>query len=158
MRRLLFAALLAALVAVLLLAGFHPSAPTPRRTPAPARIATARRPLPGPPPTGARPQVRRFLAAFLSYEVGLGGPVVEARIEDSASGHFAHQLLSEPPRPVGRSAQVIARITSLRIDRVPGHPDLALASGDARRPEGAEPFSFLFAQRGGRWLAVAPGE
>jgi hypothetical protein len=59
---------------------------------------------------------------------------------------------------VGRPGQAAARITSLRIDRVPGHPYLVLASGDARRAEGPEPFSFLFARRGGRWLALAPGE
>jgi hypothetical protein len=158
MRRLIFVALLASLLVALLLDGLHPTDPTPRGIPAPATIAGVRRLAPAPPPADARTQVRPFLAAFLSYEVGRSGPAVEARIEDSASPHFARQLLSEPTRPVGRPGQAAARITSLRIDRVPGHPYLVLVSGDARRPEGPEPFSFLFARRGGRWLALAPGE
>jgi hypothetical protein len=158
MRRLIFVALLASLVVALLLVGLHPTSPTPPRLSAAANIATPRRLAPAPPPGNARPQVRRFLAAFLSHEVGLDSPAVEMAIQASSSRHFARQLLSEPLGPVGEPGQAAARIFSLRIDRVPGHPDLALASGDARRPEGPEPFSFLFARRGGRWLALAPGE
>jgi hypothetical protein len=157
MRRLLFAALLASLLAVLLLAGLHGSTPTARMSRATTTVAP-RRPTDGPPPTEARPQVRRFIAAFLSYEVGVGGPAVEAAIHARASRHFARQLLSEPPTPQGRPRHGAAGIVSLRIDPVPGHSDLVLASGDARRPEGAELFSFLFARHDGRWLAVAPGE
>jgi hypothetical protein len=158
MRRLIFVALLASLVVALLLVGLRPTSPTPRGTPAPATIAGVRRPVSAAPPAHARTEARRFLAAFLSYEVGLGGPAAEATIEDSASRGFAHQLLSDPPGSTGRPGRGAARITSLRIDPVLGHPNLALASGDARRPDGPEPFSFLFARRRGRWLAVAPGE
>jgi hypothetical protein len=158
MRCLIFLALLASLVVALLLVGLHPTSPTPRGTPAPATVAAVRRPVSASPPTGARPKVRRFLAAFLSYEVGGDGPAVERAIRGSSSRSFARQLLSEPPGPPNRPGQTTTRITSLRIDRVPGHPNLALASGEARRSEGPEPFSFLFAQSGGRWLAVAPGE
>jgi hypothetical protein len=156
MRRLLFAALLVSLVAVLLLVGFHRARPTPPRSRATTSVPITR-PTPGPPPE-ARPQVRRFVAAFLSYEVGVGGPAITAVIDACASRHFARQLLSEPPGPARRPGHGAARITSLRIDPLPGHPDLALASGDARRPEGPELFAFLFARRGGRWLAIAPGE
>jgi hypothetical protein len=157
MRRLLFAALLASLLAVLLLAGLHGSTPTARMSRATTTVAP-RRPTDGPPPTEARPQVRRFIVAFLSFEVGVGGPAVEAAIHARASRHLARQLLSDPPRTAGRPARAGALITSFHIDPVRGRPGLALASGDARRPGGPEPFSFLFARRDGRWLAVAPGE
>jgi hypothetical protein len=157
MRRLLFAALLAALVAVVLLVGSHRTRSTPPRNPSATTVAL-RAPAPGPPPIGARLQVRRFIAAFLSYEVGAGGPAVKDAIRGCASRRFARQLLSEPPTPAGRPSHGVARITSLHIDPVPDHPDLALGSGAARRAEGPEPFSFLFARREGRWLAVAVGE
>jgi hypothetical protein len=157
MRRLLFAALLAALVAVLLLVGSHRPPSRPASNPSATTVAL-RPPAPGPPPTGARPQVRRFVAAFLSYEVGAGGPALEKAIRRHASRRFAGKLLSEPPAQARRPTHGAAPITSLHIDPVPGQTDLALASGEARRPEGPEPFSFLFARRAGRWLAVAPGE
>jgi hypothetical protein len=157
MRRLVFAALLASLVACLLLVGLHRARSTPPRSHATTTVAL-RRPTPVAPPTDARPQVRRFIAAFLSYEVGVGAPRVDEAIRASATRRFARQLLLEPPRPAGRRSRGAAHVTSLHIDPVPGRADLALASGDARRAEGPEPFSFLFARRDGRWLAVAPGE
>jgi hypothetical protein len=157
MRRLLFAALLAVPVAVLLLVGSHRPPSRPARNPSATTVAL-RPPVPGPPPTRARPQVRRFIAAFLSYEVGAGGPAVEKAIRGHASRRFAGQLLSKPPTQARRPTHGGARITSLHIDPVPGQRDLALASGEAWRSEGPEPFSFLFARRDGRWLAVAPGE
>jgi hypothetical protein len=160
MRRLAFAMAVVALGGAFLLIGRRPGPGTPSATRVP-RPAASRAPSAGARPAAAaaiRPEARRFIAAFLSYEVGVGGPAITAVIQACASRHFAHQLLSEPPRPAGRPSHGAARITSLRIDPVPGHPVLALASGDARRPEGPEPFSFLFARRGGRWLAVAPGE
>jgi hypothetical protein len=157
LRRLLFAILSVPLLAVLLLVGSHGTDSTPPKIPA-RRPVALRRSAPGHPPIGARPQVRRFIAAFLSYEVGGGGSAVESAIHTSASRHFARQLLSEPPTSPARPSRGRVPISSLRIDPVPGHPSLALASGDAHRPKGPEPFSFLFARRDGRWLAVAPGE
>jgi hypothetical protein len=109
-------------------------------------------------PSGARARIRRFIAAFLAYEVGGGNPATTAAIRAHASPPFARQLLSDPPSPLRRPGPGGARITSLHVDPVPGHPHLALASGEARRPQGAEPFSFLFEGRAGRWVAVAPGE
>jgi hypothetical protein len=103
-------------------------------------------------------QVRLFVTAFLAYEVGGGDPAAKALIRSHASPSFARELLADPPTPPDRSRPASAQITSLHVDPVPGHPDLALASGDARRPGGTEPFSFLFECRAGRWLAVAPGE
>jgi hypothetical protein len=157
MRRLLFAVLLLSLLGVLLLVGFHRAGSTPPSAPTGTAVAR-RRQTQRPPPPAARRQVLHFVAAFLAYEVGRGGSGVEARIHACASPHLARQLLSRPPTPPGRASHAGARIISLRVDDVPGHPDLLLASGDARRPEAVEPFSFLFARRDGRWLAVAPGE
>jgi hypothetical protein len=157
MRRFLFAALLVPLAAVLLLVGSHRAGLTPPRRPATTTVA-ARRAASGHPPTGARPQVRRFIAAFLSYEVGVDRPAVKAAIRGCASRRFARQLLSDPPMPSGRPGHGAAGISSLHIDPMPGHRDLAFVSGEARRADGPEPFSFIFARRVGRWLAVAPGE
>lgn len=125
--------------------------------------------MPTPTPTPTRPdreptvfegeaQIKRFLVAFLAFEVGDGDPKTEAVVRESASPSFARQLLSEPAAIPRRPNPGLARITSLHIYPVPGHRDLVLASGDARRRGGPEPFSFLFERRSGRWLALAPGE
>jgi hypothetical protein len=157
MRRLLFAALLLSLLGVLLLAGLHRAGSTPPIAPTRTAVALRRQRHQHLPP-GARRQVRHFIAAFLSYEVGRDGRGVAATIRACASPRLARQLLSQPPTSPGRPSHGRARITSLHINPVPGEPDLVLASGDASRPEGPEPFSFLIAQRDGRWLALAPGE
>jgi hypothetical protein len=158
LRGLGFAATAAALLAVLVLVGLRPTpsptAPTPQ---GPASQVDAP-PRPKPPPAGAWTQARRFVSAFLSFEVGAGGARTDAAIRAGAWPDFARRLLSDPPTAPAGAKPRSAHLTSLRVDPVPGHPDLALASGDAHRPEGAEPFSFLFARREGRWLAVAPGE
>lgn len=111
-----------------------------------------------PSPAGARAQIRRFITAFLAYEVGGGDPATTAAIRTHSSSAFARELLSDPPSALRRPGPGVARIASLHVDPVPGHPELALASGEAPRPSGPEPFAFLFARRAGRWLAVAPGE
>ncbi len=157
MRRLLFATLLLSLLGVLLLVGFDRPGST-RPSARAGRAAVLRQPTHRPPPLGALEQVRHFIVAFLSYEVGRGGRAAEETIHAFAVPHLARQLLSQPPTPAGRPSNGAPRITRLRVDDVPGHPDLLLASGDARHPEGPEPVSFLFARREGRWLAVAPGE
>jgi hypothetical protein len=158
LRGLGFVATAAALLAALALVGLRPtsstSTPTPQR---PANQVDAP-PRPKPPSADARTEARRFVSAFLSYEVGAGGDRTHAAIRVGASPAFARRLLSGPATaPAGPKART-AHVTYLRVDPVPAHPDLALVSGDARRPEGLEPFSFLFARRDGRWLAVAPGE
>jgi hypothetical protein len=152
--------LLAALVAVLLLIGRHPAQPTPPGDPGPGSAAEAPhgRPNIEPSLSGARPPVRSFITAFLAYEVGGHDAAAELAIRSHASPAFGRLLLTDPPTPPGRARPGSARITSLGIDRVPDHRDLVLASGDARRPQGTEPFSFLFERHAGRWLAVAPGE
>jgi hypothetical protein len=158
LRGLGFVATAAALLAVLALVGLRP---TPSATaPAPKGRASQADPppRPKPPPADARTEARRFVSAFLSYEVGAGGERTHAAIRVGASPAFARRLLSDPPTAPAGPKTRSAHVTYLRVDPVPDHPDLALVSGDACRPEGPEPFSFLFARRDGRWLAVAPGE
>jgi hypothetical protein len=100
----------------------------------------------------------RFLHAFFAYEVGDRRPAIVQALRATATGSFAAQLLRAQPRPGDRSTVSAATLTDLTLTRLPDHPDLALASGTAVRPSAPEQFSFLFARRGGRWLASAPGE
>jgi hypothetical protein len=109
-----------------------------------------------PVPTADLTTARHFLSAFLSLEVGGGRRAARAAIRTDSVGSLAHQLLAGGPR--SSAATPPARIGALHLDRLPCHPGLILVSGSARRPSGPEPFSFLFARRGGRWLAVAPAE
>ena len=112
----------------------------------------------GPAPlSGALSSVRHFLLAFLSYEVGTGGAASAAAVRADASAGFADQLLA-PAVSATAGDPRRARLASLRIEPIAGHPGLILVSGLARRPSGPEPLSFLFAERDGRWLAIAPGE
>jgi hypothetical protein len=164
MRRLAFGLVVLALGGALLLAVLrspNPNLGKPSSAGAEDRLATVSRrhpPARKAPTADTRRQARRFVEAFLSYEVGAGGSRAEEAIRSDASPSFADELLAHPPIPAGGSAPPPARITRLRVDPVPGQPDLALVSGEARRPAAPEPFAFLFARRGGRWLAVAPGE
>jgi hypothetical protein len=159
-RRLVFAAATVALGAALLLVGLHRTRPIPSGSAAPRPLVhrfeagTGRRPR----AVGAGHQARLFVTAFLAYEVGLGGRRAEAAIRRGASPAFAEELLAHRPTPSGGPVRSPARIASLKVHAVPGHPDLALVSGEALRPAGPEPFAFLFARRDGRWRAVAPGE
>lgn len=114
-------------------------------------------PPPPPPSSGARSSARVFLVAFLSYEVGAGGTASTSTIRAHASADFAHELLV-PPQSATPGDPPPARLASIRIDPIAGHPRLILASGLAIRPSGPEPLSFVFAERDGRWLAIAPGE
>jgi hypothetical protein len=158
LRRLGFSLALVALVAALLLVGLRPT-PSPRTSPpgsaTPTSAADPERPATS---VVLRSRARRFINAFLSYEVDPRGTRQEAAIRATASRTFAERLLSDrstAPRQPGRPR---AEVTSLSVDPLPGHPDLALVSGEAHRRAGPEPFAFLLADRGGRWLAVAPGE
>jgi hypothetical protein len=160
MRRLVFAAATVALGGALLLVGLHraPSMPPGRSAPGPLagrlESGAGRRPR----AVDAGHRARLFVRGFLAYEVGLGGGRTEAAIRRGASPAFAGELLARRPTPSARPVPSPARIASLEVHAVPGHPDLALVSGEARRAAGPEPFAFLFARRGGRWRAVGPGE
>ena len=157
MRVALFAALAAALLAALLLALAEHPAPTPPASP--IVLVSPRGPKPSPSTRSspsARPAARRFLRAFLAREVGKGGAAGARAIRTGAAAALARELLAAPHR--AHAGPPPARLTDLRITPLPGRPRLRLATATARRPSGPEPLSFLFARRGGRWLAIAPGE
>jgi hypothetical protein len=164
MRRLAFGLVVLALGGALLLVVLRSSRPTQGERSSDAiagglaTVSRRRSPALKVPNPDARRQARRFVEAFLSYEVGAGGSRTERALRSDASQALAAELLAHRPIPPGRSDPATTRITRLRVDPVPGHPDLALVSGEARRPAAPEPFAFLFAWRGGRWLAIAPGE
>jgi hypothetical protein len=115
-------------------------------------------PGPEPLPSVARQAARSFVIAFLSYETDSGGPAAIEAIRTHTSSSFSRRLLSDPPLASARRRLGRPRLTALRVDPLPGRPDLALVSGEARRPAGPEPFAFLFARRAGHWVAVGPGE
>ena len=158
LRRLGFALALAALVAALLLVGLRPTPPPRTSPPGTATLTSAGDPERPATSIVLRSRARRFIGAFLSYEVGPRGTRQEATIRATASRTFAERLLSERSTAQRLPGRPRAELTSLNVHPLPGHPDLALVSGEARRRAGPEPFAFLFADRGGRWLAVAPGE
>lgn len=160
MRRLAFAMAVVALGGAFLLVGLRPGPASPSATPVP-RSAASRAPSAAARPAAAaavRPEARRFVTAFLSYEVGAGGAAALAAVRAGASAAFGYRLLSESPAVAGPAKPAAARLTSLHVERLQGDPDLDLVSGEANRPGGSEPFAFLFVRRAGRWLAAAPAE
>jgi hypothetical protein len=112
-----------------------------------------------PPAPVARVDARRFLAAFLAFEAGDKTPWTRRALRVTSGRRLAGQILTAPRTPAGtRGPVAVGHLHALRLHRLPGHTGLLLASGTAIRPVGPETFSFLFARRGGRWLAIAPGE
>jgi hypothetical protein len=155
-RRLAFAVLVVAMASAAFLLGGHHE----HRVEAPASTGAAR--IRRPPDVESAPSIpaprraaHRFIAAFLAIEAGGDGRATRAAIRRGAGGHLARDLLAHRPR---RPTHPTARILALRVTPLPRHPDLALLTGTARRPDGPEPFAFLLALRGGRWLAIAPAE
>jgi hypothetical protein len=153
LRHLAFLAVVVALVAVLVLTMVdRPAhAPTQGRQQPTARTV----PTPSPASASARHAARRFVEAFLSFEVGMGEGAARKAIRAGADTAFARELLSGPSPPTAPDPGP-APIAILRVGRLPGRPGRALVFGTARRQSGPEPFAFLFGRRQGRWLAVAP--
>jgi hypothetical protein len=101
---------------------------------------------------------RGFVSAFLCYEVGEDPPWVRRRLRRGATAGFAGELLRSPVRVSSGPDRAPAKIETIRAEFVAPSRGLALVFGSARRADGPEEFSFLFARNGGRWLARAPGE
>lgn len=160
MRRLAFAALLAALAIAALLVGpgdkDDGAPPTRTRSifPRPARA------VPTPPrrSPALHRSARRFLAAFLDYEAGDRGQAVRAALRRTASARFSHESFAAPAPHQARRRVPSPPTTTFHIIRLPHQPELAIVTGTAHRATGPEPFAFLFALRRGRWLAIAPAE
>ncbi len=100
----------------------------------------------------------RFLAAFLRYEVGELTSTVRARLQAGAAPDFAAQLLASRPRPPAEGFPPAAVLSQLHVVPLPGTPPRAVLSGSARRRDGEEEFSFVFARHRGQWLAVGAGQ
>lgn len=163
-------ALFAALCALLLAAALRFSAIRP--VPAPSPLAPGPAATAPPLPRAARRIERRaarseaalhraarpFLAAFLRYEAGRGGAALAATLRASATPGFAARLLAAPPRTTGPGHRPSARLGAPRITFLSARADRALVRASAARPGGAEQLSFVFARRGGRWLASGSGQ
>jgi len=106
-----------------------------------------------------RAAARRFLIAFLRYEVGdLSAPVRRA-LRGAATRPFAERLLRRPPRrPAAGRFPPRATLRRIDISFVSPRATRAVVSGAALRGGLSEEFSFVLARRGGIWLASGPGE
>jgi len=106
-----------------------------------------------------RAAARRFLTAFLRYEVGDVSAQVRRTIRGAATQPFARRLLRRPPRrPATGSFPPRATLRSVYISFVSPRATRAVASGSALRGGLSEEFSFVLARHGGKWLASGPGE
>lgn len=107
----------------------------------------------------AKVAARRFLTAFLRYEVGDLSVTVRRALRAASTRRFANQLLSHPPR---RSAggRFPPRATLQRIDVAFVSPlaTRAVVSGSALRSGLPEELSFVLARHGTRWLVSGPGQ
>lgn len=101
---------------------------------------------------------RRFLTAFLRYEVGDQSPNVRATLHETATTEFARQLLGSPTRPTVGRFPPQAVLHSLDVEFVSPEGTLALVRGTALRARLPEEFAFLFALRPSGWLASGPAE
>ena len=84
---------------------------------APKTVIVAETPIPTatPAPSPGTPVARRFVRAFLRYEVGDAPPAVVRALRASASRTLAHDLLVQPARPAaGQDAPPPGRL--VRID------------------------------------------
>jgi hypothetical protein len=99
---------------------------------------------------------RRFISAFLRYEVGDMSPRVRSSLLASGTSAFARELEGAPVRGIGHHSA--ARIDRLDVTFLNTSAQRALLSGVARRPDGPEEFSFLFGRRDGRWLVLGAAE
>jgi hypothetical protein len=161
-RRLLFATIVVFLLGslALVLSGHRGAASESPPRPSPRAVISSSASSDGPPSLRpARVDARRFLAAFLAFEAGDQTPRTRRAVRATSGRRLAGQILAAPRTSAGaRGPVAVGHLRALRLHRLPGDTGLLLASGTAIRPGGPEAFSFIFARRGGRWLAIAPGE
>jgi hypothetical protein len=106
-----------------------------------------------------RRTARRFLAAYLRYEVGERGPLVRRGIRCCATPRFARLLLANPPRSAASQRSLApARLRGLEVSFQPTRPGLAFVGGVALRGVRREPFSFQFSYTAAGWRASGIGE
>jgi len=153
------AALFLALCAVLIAAAVALDSVNPTGVPeAPHFKSSPPQRQPSPVRSALTSSARRFLLAFLRYEVGDLSPALTRSLRVSATHAFAAELLRTPPRPPRGPRGAAPSLGPLAFATVSSEPPLVSVSGTAHRPTGPEQLSFVFELRHGRWLASAPGE
>jgi hypothetical protein len=101
---------------------------------------------------------RRFLGAFLRYEVGDLTPTVRRRLRTTATPGFARRLFNSPARPTVGRFPPRAVLRRLDVQFVSPKATLARVNGTAWRAGLPEEFAFLFTLRPVGWLASGPAE
>ena len=101
---------------------------------------------------------RRFLAAFLPYEVGRADAHVRRALRATATEELATTLLAAPPRPAAAGVPRRAHLLSLQVTLDAGVAPRAVVSGRLRRSGETEAFAFLFERHAGGWLAAGVAE
>lgn len=133
--------------------GVARTAPLPAATaPAPA-TTTAAAPAP---PFGVAAQraaiecARRFLSAYLRFEVGDDDATVRAALRATATPAFAHELLAKPPRLGAAAPQRPGQIDGLELSDGPRATRLVVAA-TIRRATTVTPLMLRLAREEGGW-------
>jgi hypothetical protein len=106
-----------------------------------------------------RRQARRFLVAFLRYEVGERGSGVVVALRATSTRRFAARLLGAPPRaPAASGFPPPAKLRKLQVAFLSAAASRALISALARRGGRPEDLSFLFTRTAAGWRASGPGQ
>lgn len=97
---------------------------------------------------------RRFMAAFLRYEVGELTPVVRRDLRATTTLEFGRQLLASPPRrPSAGSFPPHAELRELNVTFLTPQATLAVIDGASVRAGFPEEFGFAFTRSPSGWLA-----
>lgn len=101
---------------------------------------------------------RRFLAAFLRYEVGELTPALRRVLRATATPEFGRQLLAFPTRRPPGNFPPRAELRRVDVTFVSPQATLAVVSGTALRAGRPEEFGFVFTQSASGWLASGAAE
>jgi hypothetical protein len=96
---------------------------------------------------------RRFVPAFLRYEVGDIDAGVRRTLRATATAEFAADLLAVPPRPPAAGFPPRARLRRLAVKLSPSAAFHAFVEGSALRGGARETFSFEFEYGESGWRA-----
>lgn len=96
---------------------------------------------------------RRFVPAFLRYEVGEIDAGVRRTLRATATAEFAADLLAVPPRPPAGGFPPRAHLQRLAVRLSPNAAFHAFVEGTALRGDVPEAFSLEFEYEEGLWLA-----
>jgi hypothetical protein len=97
---------------------------------------------------------RRFLAAFLRYEVGELTPAVRRALRATTTPEFARQLLASPARrPSAGSFPPRAAVDRMNVTFISPQATLAVVDGTALRSGFPEEFGFVFTRTAPGWRA-----